>query len=130
MLLSGLATLIQIFFQFLDLTFPGESESGEGGALMDGVLALMGLPGVTALSYFLLVLAALFTLAYLLGYFLLLKKQVFGLFIVIALDLMGVLLWQFEPLIIFLAGVRWLLLGLPWLLTWIDLRRRGKMYPH
>ncbi len=124
-LLSSVFALIRIFFAFLDLTFPGTT--GEGKEIMDGVLALMGLPGMTALSVLLLVLALLFTLAYMLSYYLLLQKQVFGLFLMFGLDLLGLLLWQFDPGIFFFTGVRWLILGSPWLLTYVDLKRRGDL---
>lgn len=127
MLLGGVATLILVFFAFLDLTFTGSS--GMGRAFMIGVAALLGLPSVTALSYLLLVIAVLFVLGYLLSYFLLLTKQVLGLFMMMALDLAGLVVWQFDPAIMISAAVRWIVLGLPWLLTWIDLKRRGAIGP-
>ncbi|MDJ0910909.1 MAG: hypothetical protein QNI99_17140 [Woeseiaceae bacterium] len=114
---------MRIFFTFLDLAIPGGSD--EGKQILDGVLAMMGLPNLTALSIFLLVLSVFFVLAYMLSYFLMLNKRVFGLFIMIGLDLVGFLLWQFDPVIMFFTAARWLILGLPWLLTWIDLKRRG-----
>lgn len=125
MLLSGVVALIQIFFAFLDLTFPGSS--GEGREVMDVVLALMGLPSLLALSYLLLALAVLFTLVYMFSFILLLRKQVLGLAIMLVLDLAGLLLWPIESDVLFVTAIRWLILGLPWLLTVTDLRRRGKL---
>ena len=43
------------------------------------------------------------------------------------LDVVGFLLWPIEPMIVGFTAVRWLILGLPWLLTWIDLKRRGTL---
>lgn len=125
LLLSGAVSLLRMFFAFLDRTIPGGSDQSKQA--VDGVLAMMGLPSLTALSVVLLVLAVFFTLGYMLSYFLLLRKQVLGLFTMIGIDLLGVLFWQFDPAIAIFTGLRWLILGLPWLLTWIDLRRRGAL---
>ena len=116
-------SLIRIFFAFLDLAIPGGTD--EGKQILDAVLAMMGLPNLTALSVLLLVLSVFFTLAYMLSYFLLLNKRVVGLFIMIGLDLVGLLLWQLDPVVMYVTAARWLVLSLPWLLTWIDLKRRG-----
>ena len=123
MLLSGGVTLIRILFTFLDVTFPGST--GGGREFMDGLLAIMGLPGLTTLSYLLLLMAVLLTLGYMLSFFLMLQKQIFGLFMMIGIDLVSFLLWQFDPTVAFFVAVRWILLSPPWLLTWIDLKRRG-----
>ncbi len=128
MLLGGVVTLIRIFFAFLDLTFPGGAD--EGKQVLDGLLSIMGLPPLTVLSALLLVVAAFIALAYMLSYLLLLMKQVFGLFIMLGLDLLGLLLWEVDPVVTYFVVARGLLVGLPWLLVWVDLRRRGKMYPH
>ena len=124
MLLSAAATLIRILFAFLDLTFLTGNTGGRR-EILDGALAVIGLPGVTALSYLLLALAVLFTLVAMLSYFLMLQKRVIGLFIMIGLDLVGLLLWQFDVVVMYFTAARWVVLGLPWLLTWVDLKRRG-----
>lgn len=116
-----------VLFTFLDVTVPGTT--GGGRDVMDGVLALVGLPNLTVLSYLLLVMAALFTLAHMLAYYLMFQKQVFGLFMMIGLDLVGFLLWPLDAAALFVTAVLWLVLGLPWLLVWIDLRRRGELFP-
>ncbi len=125
MLLGIVFALMRVFFAFLDLSIPGGAE--EGRVATDYVLAALGLPSMTALSLVLLVVALFFTLAYALSYFLLLQKQVVGLFIMFSLDLLGFLLWPFDPVLAAFVGVRMLILGAPWLLTWIDLKRRGTL---
>ncbi len=124
MLLGIVFALMRVFFAFLDLSIPG---GAEGRVATDYVLAALGLPSMTALSLVLLVVALFFTLAYALSYFLLLQKQVVGLFIMFSLDLLGFLLWPFDPVLAAFVGVRMLILGAPWLLTWIDLKRRGTL---
>lgn len=131
LLLACAVTLIKILFAFLDLTFPvGNSNAN---AIVDGVLTITGLPGLTVFSAFLIVMAVLLTLGYALCFFLLLSKQVFGLFIMIGLDLIQLLFWPMYPEFILgfvlVAALRWLVLGLPWLFTWIDLKRRGALAP-
>ena len=127
LLLSGVASLIRVFFAFLDLSIPGGTDAGKQA--LDTVLAMMGLPPLTTLSLLLLVLALIYVLAYMLSYLMMLQKQVLGLFIMIGLDLLGFVFWQFDPVIVLFATVRWLILGLPWLLTWVDLKRRGTLGP-
>ena len=125
MLLFGVFELVRIVFAFLDRTIPGGTDASN--QIMNSVLVTMGYPSVADLSALMLVVALFFALTLIFGYFLLLQKQVFGLFIMIGLDMLGLLIWGAEPWILISIGIRWLIVGSPWLVTWIDLRRQGTL---
>ncbi len=125
LLLTGVWALIQVYFAFLDVTIPGGTD--EFRPILDAALPLYGLPSLTAITILLLVIGTLQVLGYLLSFFLLLQKQVFGLFIMLIVDVVSILFSVFNPGIILAAVVRWLVLGLPWLLTWRDMKKQGPL---
>ncbi len=125
LLLGGVWVLIQLYFAFLDVTIPGGTN--EFKPILDGALSIYGLPSLTAITILLVVIGTLQVLGYLLSFYLLLQKQVFGLFIMLVLDVLILLFSGFGLGVILAAAARWLVLGLPWLLTWIDIRKRGTL---
>ncbi len=124
-LLVGIWILIQLYFAFLDVTIPGGTDAFIR-PILDAAVAVYGLPEFTVVSLVLVLLATLSVLAHLIGFWLLLQKQIFGLVIMLAADLVGFLLYGIDAGILLAAAARWLVFGLPWLLTWLDLRRRGQ----